>query len=692
MRKLLPLLLGALLMHAAWAGQSVSPVAYEVTVNPNEKVFHVSVRMEGVNAPNVDFAMPTWTPGYYSVVNFGKWVRNFKATAGDGKELKVETPNNFTWRIGTQDVKQVNIQYDVEAVTEVIGAELQSSAITSQGAFINGTAVFGYIVGQTARPAIVEFKIPQGWRVATAMAAKEEVKKTGVISGMRVASLHPERLVAAGSKRPATRSVAQPPRPPAFPLNIQPTPTAYAAPNYDTLVDSPIVLGQFQRADLTLKNLPINPPPIAPPGPKAPGEDFSALGAPPPNPKAICPVSIVIQGDSLAPAEWMKLAPTVEKIAKAQIGMMQDVPASYLFIFRLNDKAEEVGGLEHTSSSVIVMPKKTLLENVFGAYTMAQMFFHQWNGKRIRPDYFNNMNYAVVPDRPHLWFFKGVTHYFAYLTLLRAGLWKSQEFLEQLAGTKQTPVAIHQRGAHLGLLLDVRLRELTNNQKSLEGFLRHLNETFGKKNQPYGANGILEQLNAYTGGTNPFNEFYQAVVVREEDLPMDEVLSLAGWKLEAATEKSPAKIIELPPPTADEQKQNPTLKPQAERRAVIRQGLLLGKNDAAPTVPPLFTIVSVTPDKPAVKQDNSVQLQVKISRHYDYQGEITLMVNGLPANVTAEPVTLKGAQTDATLTIKAAANAAVANAQNVTVSATAMLGGQSFTQTSAAMTLAVQAK
>jgi hypothetical protein len=68
------------------------------------------------------------------------------------------------------------------------------------------------------------------------------------------------------------------------------------------------------------------------------------------------------------------------------------------------------------------------------------------------------------------------------------------------------------------------------------------------------------------------------------------------------------------------------------------------------------------------------------------------MVNGLPANVTAEPVTLQGAQTDAPLTIKAAANAAVANVQNVTVSATAMLGNQSFTQTSAAMTLAVQAK
>lgn len=673
MRKLLPLLFCAWLTHAAWAGQSASPIAYEVTVNPNEKVFHVSVRLEGVNAPNVDFAMPTWTPGYYSVVNFGKWVRQFKATTGDGLELKVETPNNFTWRIGTQGVNVVNVQYDVAAVTDIIGAELQGSAITSQGAFINGTAVFGYVVGQTARPVTVEFKIPPRWRVATALAAKEDIKKTGVASGVRVVSLHPESFIASAAKPAAKKPVTSRPTPPpaaGIPLNTQPTPTSYTAPNYDTLVDSPIVLGQFQRADLTLKT--------------AGSAGASSLPT--------ASVSLVVQGDMLTPAEWTKLAGIVEKIAKTQIGMMQDVPASYLFIFRLNDKAEEGGGLEHTSSSVIVMPKKTLLENVFGAYTMAQMFFHQWNGKRIRPDYFHNINYAVVPDRPHLWFFKGVTHYFAYLTLLRAGLWKPQEFLEQLAGTKQTPIATHQRGVHLGLLLDLRLRELTNNQKSLEGFLRHLNETFGKKNQPYGANGILEQLNAYAGGTNPFNEFYQAVVVREEDLPMDEVLSLAGWKLEAATEKSPAKIVELPPPTADAQKQNPTLKPQTERRAVIRQGVLLGKNDAAPTVLPLFTIASVTPDKPAVKQDNSVQLQVKIVRHYNYQGEITLMVNGLPANVTAEPVTLQGAQTDAPLTIKAAANAAVANVQNVTVSATAMLGNQSFTQTSAAMTLAVQAK
>ena len=761
MRKLLPLLFCALLTHAAWAGQPVSPVAYEVAVNPSEKVFHVSVRIEGVDAPNVDFAMPTWTPGYYSVVNFGKWVRNFKATAGDGKELKVETPNSFTWRIGTQGVKEVNVKYDVAAVTDVIGADLQGSSITSQGAFINGTAVFGYVVGQTARPVTLEFKIPSRWRVATAMAAKEDVKKTGVVSGMRVVSLRPESFIALAAKPAA-----------GIPLNNQPTPTSYTAPNYDTLVDSPIVLGQFQRADLTLKMTG-----LAGTAPSQP-----AATTQPPNYPTTCAVSLVVQGDSLAPAEWMKLATTVEKIAKAQIGMMQDVPVSYLFIFRLNDKAEEVGGLEHASSSVIVMPKKTLLENVFGAYTMAQMFFHQWNGKRIRPDYFNNVNYAVVPDRPHLWFFKGVTHYFAYLTLLRAGLWKSQEFLEQLTGTKQTPIAIHQRGAHLGLLLDLRLRELTNNQKSLDGFLRHLNENFGKKNQPYGANGILEQLNAYTGGTNPFNEFYDRYVVKEEDLPMDDVLAFAGLKSEEQTvqrsafsmkvasglnghvqvasvvsdtpeakagllvgdliltvdsknvtknlkaaqetlkgkkagdkftlqvfrvsankklnlqgtfeegEMTAENIIELPAPTADEQKQNPTLKPQAERRAVIRQGLLLGRNDTAPTVQPVFTIVSVTPDKPAVKQDNSVQLQVKILRNYDYQGEITLMVNGLPANVTAEPVTLKGSETNATLTLKAAANAAVANVQNVTVSAMTMLGSQSFTQTSTAITLAVQAK
>ncbi len=818
MRKVLSLLLCVLLAHAARAGQPVSPIAYEVTVHPSEKVFHVSVRIEGVSAPNVDFAMPTWTPGYYSVVNFGKWVRNFKATAGDGKELKVEMPNSFTWRISPdKSGKEVNIQYDVAAVTDIIGAELQGSSITSQGAFINSPAVFGYVVGQTARPVTLEFKIPSRWRVATAMAARSDEKKSAALlpsfppsrrirrlthlnasllqqtfravsdaesdaaetSGVRVVSVRPEvglaetlrpSLVAA-AKKPG----ASPPTPPpaaGIPLNNQPTPTSYTAPNYDTLVDSPIVLGQFQRADLTLKMTG-----LAGTAPSQP----AATTQPPSHPTA-CAVSLVVQGDSLAPDDWTKLATTVEKIAKAQIGMMQDVPANYLFIFRLNDKADEIGGLEHASSSVIVMPKKTLLENPFGAYTMAQMFFHQWNGKRIRPDYFNNINYAVVPDRPHLWFFKGVTHYFAYLTLLRAGLWKPQEFIEQLAGTKQTPVAIHQRGAHLGLLLDLRLRELTNNEKSLEGFLRHLNETFGKKNQPYGANGILEQLNAYTGGPNPFNEFYDRYVVKEEDLPMDDVLAFAGLKLEERTvrrsdfsvevasglkghvqvasvvsdtpeakagllvgdlilmvdaknvtknleaaqealkgkkagdkftlqvfrvsankklnlqgtfeegEMTAKNIVELPPPTADEQKQNPTLKPQAERRAVIRQGLLRGKNDVAPTVQPVFALVSVTPDKPTVKQDSSVQLQVKIIRNYDYQGEITLMVNGLPANVVAEPVTLEGADTTATITLKAAANAAVANVQNVTVSASTMLGSQPFTQTSAAMTLAVQAK
>jgi predicted metalloprotease with PDZ domain len=584
----------------------------------------------------------------------------------------------------------------------------------------------------------------------------------------------------AGSERPAARPAARPTQPPAatFPLNNQPTPMAYTAPSYDALVDSPIVLGQFQRADLTVKNLPIHPPAPA-------GSAGASPSQPATQPAQPLSLSLVVQGDPLAPAEWKKLAGAVEKIAKAEVGIMQDAPASYLFILRLSDKTEEAGGLEHANSSVIAMPKKTLLESASGAYTIARMFFHQWNGKRIRPDYFNNINYATVPDRPHLWFFQGVTHYFAYVTLLRSGLWSPQDFWSQLASTKQTSVAIHQRGVHLGLLLDVRLRELTNNQKSLDGFMRHMNENFGKKNQPYPANGILEQLNAFTGGTNPFNEFYDRYVVKEEDLPMEDVLAFAGLKLDEITlnrsdfsvkvasglnghvrvtnviSESPeakaglqvddlilmvdaknvtknlkaaqdalkgkkagdkftlqvrrldendkavnlvlpgtfeegeviiANLVELPAPTLDEQKQNPTLKPQRERHAVIRQGVLLGKNDAAPMVQPAFTIASVTPNNPTVKQDNMLQLQVKITRNYDYQGEITVMLNGLPANVTAEPVTLKASETDATLTLKAAANAAVANTQNVTVAATTMLGAQPFTQTSAAMTLAVQAK
>ncbi|MCS6863016.1 MAG: hypothetical protein NZT92_22150, partial [Abditibacteriales bacterium] len=123
MRWLLFLLIWAWLTGAAEA-QQPAPIAYEVTVNPTEKLFHVRVRLEGVNAPHVDFAMPTWTPGYYSVVNFGKWVRHFKATAGDGLELKVETLNVSTWRISTPEVKEVYIQYDVAAVTDVIGADM----------------------------------------------------------------------------------------------------------------------------------------------------------------------------------------------------------------------------------------------------------------------------------------------------------------------------------------------------------------------------------------------------------------------------------------------------------------------------------------------------------------------------------------------------------------------------------------
>jgi predicted metalloprotease with PDZ domain len=134
-------------------------------------------------------------------------------------------------------------------------------------------------------------------------------------------------------------------------------------------------------------------------------------------------------------------------------------------------------------------------------------FFHTWNVRRLRPRALQQYDYQREQYVEELWIAEGITSYFDDLFVLRAGLSTPDEYLGLLNKTinvvedapgkrvqslqesswdtwikhyrpdENTPnsrISYYTKGAIVAFLLDAKLRELTNNQISLDNVMQQL--------------------------------------------------------------------------------------------------------------------------------------------------------------------------------------------------------------------------
>src|SRR5205814_854572 len=66
--------------------------------------------------------------------------------------------------------------------------------------------------------------------------------------------------------------------------------------------------------------------------------------------------------------------------------------------------------------------------------TTTGLLIRRWNVNRLRPAALGPFDYTREDYTPSLWFAEGVTSYYAYVHLRRAGLWSRDEFLGHFAG------------------------------------------------------------------------------------------------------------------------------------------------------------------------------------------------------------------------------------------------------------------
>jgi len=249
----------------------------------------------------------------------------------------------------------------------------------------------------------------------------------------------------------------------------------------------------------------------------------------------------------------------VAKMAPVQNRIMGDTPYDVYTVFFnvIHGPIDFGGGLEHSSSQYDIMPALAFADpsGTLGDFMyplLSHEFFHLWNVKRIRPAEMWPYDYHAEQYTPLLWWSEGVTDYYADLTNLRSGLWTPDQFLanaqsdidqvEQALepwsaqdGSEATWIhevyvnssqLYYPKGSLLGFLLDISIRDATDNTHNLDEVMRALYTRFYRQNKGFSTADLLNELR--TAGMPDVETFYRRYIDGRDSLPYETVFAKAG--------------------------------------------------------------------------------------------------------------------------------------------------------------------
>ena len=207
--------------------------------------------------------------------------------------------------------------------------------------------------------------------------------------------------------------------------------------------------------------------------------------------------------------------------------------------------------MEHANSTAI-----GATSSASAITTAAHEFFHLWNVKRIRPQSLEPIDYTKEMYTRSLWFAEGVTSTYAAYAEVRTGLWTANQFYDDLAyqiqelqdrparkwqsveesslnawlekypqyNQPEYSISYYNKGQLDGFLLDILIRDATDNHKSLDDVMRSLNENFAKKGLFYNDSADIEAT-AENIASVSFKDFFAKYVAGTDDLPYADQLS-----------------------------------------------------------------------------------------------------------------------------------------------------------------------
>jgi len=454
----------------------ISDVRYEVTftrATAGDRRMHVVMTFSAEGADPILLSLPAWTPGSYEIDNFSRWLLGFSASSGTGP-LQWDKLDYDTWRVRRAGASgPITVAFDYHADT------LDNAMSWSRPDFLlfNGTNVFMYPEGRPLNfPARVTVRTEPDWKVTTSM----------------------------------TRDVTAPGGGATF-----------SATNYHDLVDMPFFVGRFDvdSAEISGKWM-----------------RFASYPAG------------TVQGSARA-LVWDQL----KKAVPTEVAVFGEVPWQTYSVMQIVDSSYQgASGLEHSASHVDVV-SPVYIGSDFQPSLYAHEIFHAWNVKRLRPADMWPYRYDSPMPTPWLWVSEGITDYYADLAEVRGGIVNDSGFYALTAGkinevNAAGPVALedaslstwihpidgtgyiyYPKGSLAGFMLDIIIRDASDNRQSLDNVMRELYTTTYKQGRGFTREDWWSAVSRAAQGRS-FAEFERNYIDGRAPFPWSDVLPLAGLR------------------------------------------------------------------------------------------------------------------------------------------------------------------
>ena len=430
-------------------------------------------------AETLTYQLPKMVPGTYTVYDFGRFVENFKAIDKGGNALPVERIDSNTWKISNaKNLSHISYLARESFNDHSVGNMLKCGQTEfEQDVFLlNLFNMVGFFNGNTKEAYRLEVSKPAGFYGATALT----------------------------------------------PLSREGQKDAFTTTDYFTLHDSPILYTKPDTASVQVANCRVE-------------------------------VSVFSPNREVTAKECLKVSKDVlEAAAKYLNGKL---PSDYygILIYLMDpngDDLDHLGALEHQRSTVLTMPEDASEEALVQIRDIvAHEFLHIVTPLMLHSEYVADFNFMEPKMSKHLWLYEGVTEYTSHLIQVRAGLTTMRQFLTEMRNKMVTAdrfsqyipmtvssefnleyfsdeyLNVYNKGALIGMALDMELRRLSRGDMGLGDLIAKLGATYGPDTFF-----VDDQLfDIMTAASFPeIREFFARYVEGSEPLPYEALFYDAG--------------------------------------------------------------------------------------------------------------------------------------------------------------------
>lgn len=473
-------------------------------VNVDDDKVMVSVDPGKFTTEETTFYIPKTVPGTYSTDNYGQFIEGVKAIDYKGNELSVTKLDDNSWEISNATALDkvtywVNDSYDIEG-EEGVFSPAGTNIKAGENFMLNLHGFVGYFDGMSEKPYQLVIKHPKDLIAGTSL-----------------------KKVAVGTDEEQTYATDQ--------FNVN---------RYFEVTDHPIM---YSTPDTT---------------------SFQLQG-----------MKVKLQVYSPNKAYSVEdIAPKMKEMMQAQKAFLgeidnTDVYAVLLYLSDVNGQdAQGFGALEHHTSTTVVLPESMPLERLNETMkdVVSHEFFHIITPLSVHSNEVHYFDYNDPEMSQHLWMYEGVTEYFANLFQVKEGLIDHQAFYdrmsEKITSSKQfddtmpftfmsenildeeyesSYYNVYQKGALIGMSLDIRLRELSNGEMGILDLMKKLSNKYGK-DKPFEDEELIPAIveltypeiqsffDTYITGTTPipYGDFFAKVGVEETESEVQTGVFLKG--------------------------------------------------------------------------------------------------------------------------------------------------------------------